>query len=121
MILQAQGRKGVWGGLSALAEEVVATGYRPSITIGGKDTGSTHSCTDTPAPRSRQHQQKPRQAWGKRVMATWGGLQTKSLAHKVQSELARLRSGVSLHRTQCAVGQSSGPWVAAKRGPHEGV
>lgn len=54
-------------------------------------------------------------------MATWGGLQTKSLTHKVQFELARLRSGVSLHRTQCAVGQNSGPWMAAKRGPHEGV
>ena len=45
MIPQAHAQ---WGRLSALAEEVVATGHRPSITIGGRDTGSTHSCTDTP-------------------------------------------------------------------------
>lgn len=89
MVLQACVR----GGLSAGAEEVVAVGHRPSITIGGRDSGSTHSCSDISEPSSRQRQQNSQQASGKGVVATWGGHQTRSEWHQIQSELACLRSG----------------------------
>lgn len=93
----------VRGGLSAGAEEVVAVGQRPSITIGGRDSGSTRSCSRHLLAKfqaSGQHQQKHCRLPG-RVMATWGGHQTRGLQLQRQSGMSLLESRVSLHSTPC--------------------
>lgn len=79
--------KCVCGGLSAVTEEVVAMGHRPPVTIGGRDSGSTHSCSDISLPSSRPHQRKPLRASGK----SHGRL---GWSPDKEGELAGLRSGV---------------------------